>query len=113
MTCKLNGETRLDMGPGERTRICANSVKPGSNVGVALGSAVDGIGVSVGRGVSVGNTFAVNELDVAKMACPVNATTVGRELAGKVAGAESADCEQADKSPRREAMMRILCFMYE
>ena len=82
-------------------------------MGVALGSEVDGIGVSVGRGVSVDNAFAVNESDVANMACAVNATTVGRELAGKGAGGESADCEQADKSPRREAMMRILCFIDE
>ena len=48
------GETRLDMGPGEMKRICANSVKPGSNVGVAVGSGVVGMGVSVGRGVYVG-----------------------------------------------------------
>jgi len=99
------------MGPGEMIRICANSVKPASNVGVALGADVDGINVSVGRGVSVGNAFAVNESDVANMAWPVKATTVERELAGEVAGADSADCEHADKSPRREAMMRILFFI--
>ena len=68
------GETRLDMGPGETKRICANWVKPGSKVGVALGSGVVGMGVSVGRGVAVGE--GVIALAVDKADCPVNAITV-------------------------------------
>ena len=77
MTCNLIGEVKLDMGPGEIKRICANLVKPGAKVGVAVGNAVDGIGVSVGSGVSVIGADCVNALFVAKIACPVIATTVG------------------------------------
>ena len=68
------GEIRLDIGPGEMKRICAKSVKPGSNVAVTVGSGVVGMGVSVGRDVSVGRGAIA--LAVAKAACPVNATTV-------------------------------------
>ena len=72
--CKLMGEIRLDIGPGETNRICAKSVKPGSNVAVAVGSGVVGNGVSVGNGVLVGR--GANALAVAKAACPVKTTTV-------------------------------------
>ena len=48
------GEIRLDIGPGEMNRICAKSVKPGSNVGVTVGSGVVGRDVSVGTDVFVG-----------------------------------------------------------
>lgn len=72
------GDIKLDIGPGERNRIWAKSVKPGSKVGVAVGKGVDGMGVSVGRDVSVGTTAAVNASAVAKTARPVSATAVGR-----------------------------------
>ena len=97
------------MGPGEIKRICAKSVKPGSKVGVTVGSGVVGMGVSVGVGVSVGS--GANALAVAKAACPVNATTVEMWLGGKVWGTDTADCEQADKSVRMDATIRILYFM--
>ena len=76
-----------------------------------VGNSVEGTGVFVGRDVSVGRTAWVSASEVAKMACPVSATTVGRELAGKGVGADSANCEQADKSPRKEASNRNLYFM--
>ena len=111
----MTGEIRLDMGPGEIKRICAKSVKPGSNVAVAVGSGVSGMDVSVGggRGVLVGS--GAEALAVAKIACPVNATTVEMELGGKGVGvdAERTDCEQADKSVRMDATIRILCFMVD
>src|SRR5258706_156721 len=44
-TCKLIGDIRLDIGPGERKRTCAKFVKPGTKVGVEVGSAVGGIDV--------------------------------------------------------------------
>ena len=50
----LMGEIRLDIGPGEMNRTCAKSVKPGSNVGVTVGSGVVGRDVSVGTDVFVG-----------------------------------------------------------
>ena len=103
------GETRLDMGPGEMNRICAKSVKPGSKVGVAVGSGVVGTAVSVAVGVSVGR--GANALAVAKAACPVNATTVEIWLGGRGVDTASIDCEQADKSAGRKAAIRILCFM--
>ena len=68
------GDTTLDIGPGDINRICAKSVKPGSNVAVAVGSGVVGNGVSVGNGVLVG--MGAIALAVAKAACPVNTTTV-------------------------------------
>jgi ApbE superfamily uncharacterized protein (UPF0280 family) len=105
------GETRLDIGPGERNRICANSVKPGSKVGVNVGSGVVGTGVSVGRGVSV--AVGANALAVAKTACPVNATTVEMWLGGKAVGVDTVCCEQAAKSVRRDAMIRNLCFIVD
>jgi hypothetical protein len=77
MAFKMNGDVRLDMGPGEVKRICAKSVKPAARVGVAVGISgceTGGAGVSVGMGAAVGVSAAA----VAKAACPVNATTVGR-----------------------------------
>jgi hypothetical protein len=69
------------------------------------------MGVSVGRGVSVGKGAIA--LAVAKAACPVNPTTVEMKLGGKGVGVDSKriDCEQADKSVRMDATIRILCFM--
>ncbi len=84
MTCKLMGDTRLDMGPGEMKRICAKSVNPGAKVGVAVGRGIGVLGRSVGKtrsvgaGVSVGIADAVMAWAVETMACPVSATTVGR-----------------------------------
>ena len=49
------GEVRLDMGPGEMKRICAYSVKPGASVGVAVGNAVEGIGVGEAREIGPGD----------------------------------------------------------
>lgn len=78
-------------------------------MGVAVGIGVVGSDVSVGRGVSVGS--GASALAVAKAACPVNATTVEMWLGGKGVGADSADCEQADKSVTMNAVIRILYFM--
>ena len=78
---------------------------------MTVGNSVDGTGVFVGRDVSVGKTDWVIASDVAKMACPVNATTVGRELADKGVCVDSASCEQADNSPRKEASNKNLYFM--
>src|SRR5258706_156720 len=69
-TCKLIGDIRLDIGPGERKRTCAKFVKPGTKVGVEVGSAVGGIGVCVGSGVSVGIPTAVNASAVANINPP-------------------------------------------
>ena len=99
------------MGPGDRKWISAKSVKPAAKVGVALGNAVDGMGVSVGRDVLVDVIAGVNASAVAKAACPVNATVVGRWSGGKGVGADSNDCEQADNSVRRKARRRIFFFM--
>jgi hypothetical protein len=97
------------MGPGEINRICANSVKPGTKVGVTVGSGVVGTDVSVGRNVSVGR--GAKALAVAKAACPVKTTTVEMYSGGKDVGTGSANCEQAAKSVRMDAMIRILYFM--
>lgn len=78
MVCKMKGDVRLDIGPGETKRICANSVKPGANVGVGLGRSVNACGVDGGMSVSVGGAVGSSASAVAKAACPVNATTVGR-----------------------------------
>jgi len=76
----LIGDTRLDIGPGDRKWISAKSLNPAATVGVAEGSGVVGTGVSVGTSVSVGGAeVGTKALAVAKAACPVNATTVGRE----------------------------------
>jgi ApbE superfamily uncharacterized protein (UPF0280 family) len=101
------------MGPGDIKRICANSVKPGSNVAVTVGSGVVGMSVSVGRGVSVG--IGAKALAVAKAACPVNATTSEMVWVGKAVGvdAERADCEQAAKSVKTDATIKILYFMVD
>jgi hypothetical protein len=90
-------------------RICAKSVKPGSKVGVVVGSGVVGRGVSVGSNVSVGR--GANALAVAKAACPVNATTVEMWLDGKGVETGTADCEQADKRTKMAAKISILYFM--
>lgn len=80
-------------------------------VGMEVGDAVNGIGVSAGTSVSVGGTVWVKALDVAKMACPVNATIVGREWVGKGVGVDSTNCVHADKSPRIDTRKIILSFM--
>ena len=103
------GDIRLDMGPGEMNRICANSVKPGSKVGVGLGSGVVGRGVSVGVGVSVGR--GARALAVANADCPVNATTVEIWFAGRGVETATVDCEQAGNNARRNVTIRIFRFM--
>jgi len=105
------GEMRMDMGPGEISRICAKFVKPGSKVGVAVGCGVRATGGWVGRGVSV--AVGTMALAVAKAACPVEAMTVEMWLGGRgvALGSNHADCEQADKNSRAVAVIRIFGFM--
>src|SRR5690606_31948446 len=103
MVCKMNGDVRLDIGPGETKRIWANSLKPGANVGVGLGRSSGASNVDVGAGVSVGSAACVNTAEVAKAACPVNATTVGRWSGGRGVGAGPVDWVQPANSPNREA----------
>ena len=63
------GEIRLDIGPGDRKWISAKSTNPAATVGVAEGSGVVGMGVSVGMRVSVGGmVVGTSALAVAKAA---------------------------------------------
>jgi len=75
---KSIGEMRLDIGPGDTKRRSANLVKPGSYVGVGEGRGGVGVCISVGTEISVAVAVGVKALVVAKAACPVRATTVGR-----------------------------------
>jgi len=98
------------MGPGDRICIWATGAE-GEGVRVSVGTGVGvsvGVGVWLGVSVSVGVALGVPARSVARAACAVCTTTVGKYSGGNGVGTGSTPgSTQPDKSPRAEASKRI------